>query len=68
MLHSIFCAARLAEQQRHRARQQEVTAREGPLRGPHRGVPAAGELCQREGARGYRVTAEGEEPLEARLL
>ena len=25
-------------------------------------------VCQREGARGYRVTAEGEEPLEARLL
>jgi peptidase E len=25
-------------------------------------------VAQREGARGYRVTAEGEEPLEARLL
>jgi len=25
-------------------------------------------VSQREGARGYRVTAEGEEPLEARLL
>ena len=25
-------------------------------------------VSQREGARGYRVTAEGEEPLEPRLL
>ena len=25
-------------------------------------------VSQREGARGYRVTADGEEPLDARLL
>jgi peptidase E len=33
-----------------------------------RGAELVEVVSQREGARGYRVTAEGEEPLEARLL
>ena len=45
----------------------------GIRRGRRRGVPLPGEellevVSQRDGARGYRVTAEGEEPIEPRLL